>query len=40
MTRGRHQAPSKVAALAALIVAVVSSAQQDKPKTESKEGAR
>ena len=38
--RGRHQAPSKVAALAALLAAVVSGAQQDKPKTETKEAAR
>jgi hypothetical protein len=36
MPRGRHAPPSKVAALGALIVAVVTSAQV-KPKTEKRE---
>lgn len=39
--RGRHAAPSKVAALGALIVAIVTSAQQaEKPKAETKEAKR
>jgi hypothetical protein len=37
MPRGRHVAPSKVAALGALIVAAVTSAQ-GKPKTENRGG--
>lgn len=35
MPRGKHAAPSRMAALGAIIVAIVSS-QQERPKAESK----